>query len=421
MWVTSEALRDRVPLGGFPWGRLAYGQTSTTLTPYAALAGAPAVTFAVSLLGALLAYAVLNRRRPRQVVAALVGVALVSTAGGLVALPTEGQTMGGPASVTVAVIQGDVPQAGMDAFGDQRAVVLGNHVRETERLAADVRAGTAARPDLVVWPENASDLDPFRDDDARAQIQQAVDAIDVPVLVGAVVQAPDDPTHVWNTGIVWMPSTSPQPGPGDYYVKQHPVPFGEWVPARTVLAKLISRFDQVPRDFAAGVSTGVLMVGPARLGDLICFEVSYDELGRAAVRGDGVHGELEGLGGRILAVQTNNATYGRTGQPEQQLAMSQLRAVEHGRAILIAATSGISAIVRPDGSISPSLPEFTAGYLVEKVPLRDDLTISDRVGAVPELVGVGVMLVLLVLALRGRRRPGDIGSAPSLTSEESVL
>jgi apolipoprotein N-acyltransferase len=354
-------------------------------------------------------------------VAALVGVALVSTAGGLVALPTEGQTMGGPASVTVAVIQGDVPQAGMDAFGDQRAVVLGNHVRETERLAADVRAGTAARPDLVVWPENASDLDPFRDDDARAQIQQAVDAIDVPVLVGAVVQAPDDPTHVWNTGIVWMPSTSPQPGPGDYYVKQHPVPFGEWVPARTVLAKLISRFDQVPRDFAAGVSTGVLMVGPARLGDLICFEVSYDELGRAAVRGDGVHGELEGLGGRILAVQTNNATYGRTGQPEQQLAMSQLRAVEHGRAILIAATSGISAIVRPDGSISQSLPEFTAGYLVEKVPLRDDLTISDRVGAVPELVGVGVMLVLLVLALRGRRRPGDIGSAPSLTSEESVL
>jgi apolipoprotein N-acyltransferase len=110
-------------------------------------------------------------------------------------------------------------------------------------------------------------------------------------------------------------------------------------------------------------------------------------------------------------VQTNNATYGHTGQPEQQLAMSRLRAVEHGRAVLIAATSGISAIIAPDGSMVGLLGEYTAGYLVESVPLRDELTISDRLGAVPELVAVLASIALLFLAYRGRRRDEHVGSA----------
>jgi apolipoprotein N-acyltransferase len=419
LWVLSEALRDRVPLGGFPWGRLAFGQTATTLTPYAALAGAPAVTFAISLIGALLAFAWVERRRPRATVAALVGVALVSSLGGLVPLPTDGEVGGGPGTVTAAVVQGNVPGAGMGAF-DTRAIVLQNHVRETLQLAADVKAGRVPAPDVVVWPENSTDIDPFVDASAHDQIQQAVDAVGVPVLVGAVVNAPADPDHIWNVGIVWNPSTAPDPGPSSYYVKQHPVPFGEWIPARGLLARLISRFDRVPRDFAAGDSTGVLQLGPARIGDLICFEVAYDELGRAAVRGDGVTGELAGLGARLITVQTNNATYGRTGQPEQQMAMSRLRAVEHGRSVLIAATSGISAIITPDGRVSSSLPEFTAGYLVQQVPLRDSLTVADRVGALPELVAAAAALALVAMAAFGRRRDTDVGSTIDQSTEESV-
>ena len=415
MWVLSEALRDRVPLGGFPWGRLAFGQTATTLTPYAALAGAPAVTFAVSLLGALLAFAWVERRHPRATVAALVGVALISSLGGLVPIPTDGE--GTTDSVTAAVVQGNVPGAGMGAF-DTRAVVLENHVHETERLAADVKAGKVPQPDVVIWPENSTDIDPFVDASAHAQIQRAVDAIGVPVLVGAVVNAPADPDHIWNVGIVWQPSSSPDAGPGQYYVKQHPVPFGEWIPARGLLSKLIARFDRIPRDFAAGDSTGVLQLGPARIGDLICFEVAYDELGRAAVRGDGVTGDLAGLGARLLTVQTNNATYGYTGQPEQQMAMSRLRAVEHGRAVLIAATSGISAIITPDGRVTQSLPEFTAGYLEQQVPLRDSLTLSDRVGAVPEIAASLAAIVLLAVAAFGRRHTSDVGSNLHQPSEE---
>ena len=420
MWVLSEALRGRVPLGGFPWGNLAFGQTSTTLTPYAALGGAPLVTFAIALVGSLLAYAFLSRRRPPQAAAALVSVALVCTAGLLVPLPTAGETGGGAAYVTAAVVQGSVPSQGFDAFG-QRAAVLSNHVRETERLAADVAAGLTVKPELVIWPENSTDIDPLVDDWARSQIQQAADAIGVPVLVGAVVTTPNDSTHIWNVGIVWLPTSSGSPGPDDYYVKQHPVPFGEWVPARAILSKIISRFDMVPRDFAAGQSTGVLQVGPARLGDLICFEVAYDDLARAAVRGDGVQGPLAGQGARVLAVQTNNATYGGTGQLEQQMAMSRLRAIEHGRVVLIAATSGISAIVRPDGTLAGTIPEGSAGYLVERIPLRDTLTVADRLGALPEYAAGLTALVLIAVAGLGRRRARAIGSETNLSPEESVL
>ena len=189
---------------------------------------------------------------------------------------------------------------------------------------------------------------------------------------------------------------------------------------RGLLSKLITRFDRVPRDFGAGTSTGVLDVGPARLGDLICFEVAYNDLSRNAVLGIGVEGPLAGQGARILAVQTNNATYGYTGQPEQQLAMSRLRAVEHGRAVLVAATSGISAVLSPDGTVSQSLPEFTPGYLVEKVPLRDSITVSDRLGAWPELLMVlGALAMLMLVAFR-RRTSGTVGSDPSTSMEESL-
>ncbi|MDV7390524.1 nitrilase-related carbon-nitrogen hydrolase, partial [Arthrospira platensis SPKY1] len=95
----------------------------------------------------------------------------------------------------------------------------------------------------------------------------------------------------------------------------------------------ISRFERIPKDFDRGDRPGILQLGPVVVGDVICFEISYDGLVRQTVR----------AGARVIVVQTNNATYGGTSQPAQQIAMSQLRAVEHGRDVLVAATSGITA------------------------------------------------------------------------------
>ncbi|WP_433461375.1 apolipoprotein N-acyltransferase [Spirillospora sp. CA-128828] len=396
LWVGEELLRGRVPFGGFPWARLAFSQTATPLTPYASYGGAPLVTFLTALIGGLLACAALAAHRayrarqarasgpetgegaaPRTwrtlVPAAVCLAAVAAVVGGGTLIPTPAS--GRP--VTVAVIQGNVPRLGLDFLG-QRKAVLNNHVKATHELAAQVRAGKVAKPQLVVWPENASDLDPYAEPDAYNAIDGAVKDVGVPVLVGALTDTPDG-EKVENRGIVWDPET----GPGDYYVKRHPVPFGEYLPFRDVLTKLITRFQRIPRDFAKGTRSGVMRLGPVNIGDVICFEVAYDKEVRDVARGN------------ILVVQTNNATYGKTSLPPQQIAMSRLRAVEHGRTILVAATSGISAIVAPDGRMIDRSREFVPDIQVASVPARTSRTLSDRLGEAPEwtlaLLGLGAL------------------------------
>jgi apolipoprotein N-acyltransferase len=409
LWVAQEWARDRVPFGGFPWGRLAFGQAHGPLLPLAALGGAVLVTFVTALLGGMLGWLLLARRTAWAVLAAG-GVAAAAVGGAAaVALPVAGTTTGGPARTVVALIQGNVPRLGLGEF-DQRRAVTADHVAQTQALAADVAAGRVPRPDLVLWPENASDDDPFHDAIARAMIETAVRAVGVPVLVGAVLDGPGD--HVRNAAIVWSPTT----GPGQIYVKRHLVPFGEYLPGRSVLTRLIGRFSLIPHDFAAGTRPGVLQVGPANLADVICFEVADDSVVRDAVLG----------GGRLISVQTNNATYehigddGHGGETAQQLEMSRLRAVEHGRAVLVTATSGVSAVIAPDGRVLFRTGVFTPARLVADVPLRDPRTVADRLGAWPErgLVVAALLLLLVGQVARHRRGPA-LDTAPD--SMESLL
>jgi apolipoprotein N-acyltransferase len=399
LWVAEEWARDRVPFGGFPWGRLAFANTGSPFTPLAALGGAPLVTFAVALTGTLAAVVVLalvrTRRRedgprrpgPRAAVVALVLAGAVTASGYAVPVHTKAAD-----SVDIAVVQGNVQQPGMDFLG-RPMQILNNHVEATLRLAERIKAGKVKRPDLVLWPENSSDLDPFRYPQARERIDEAVKAVGVPILVGALVDHPGSKGYIENQGIVWDPQT----GPGASYTKQHPVPFGEYVPFRDELSKFITRLQRIPHDFWPGDHTGVLQVGPARLGDVICFEVAYDEIVRDTVND----------GARLIVVQTNNATYGLTGQPEQQLVMSKLRAVEHGRAVVTAATSGISAVVSPDGTVLQRTEEFTQDVITARVPLRDEVTVADRVGAAPEwflaMVGILSCAAALIVGAAGRR------------------
>ena len=383
LWVAQEAARGRVPFGGLPWGRLAFAETAAPFTSYAAVGGAPLVTFATALAGALLAAAVLHIRTAQRSAALLLLAAVAVPTSGLV-VPTGA---GEGKRVTVALVQGGVPGSGMD-FEGEREQVLRNHVDATRRLAADVRSGVVAAPDLVIWPENASDIDPFTDPGARALIDGAVRDIGVPVLVGAVLDGPGA-DYVSNSGIVWDPTT----GPGDRYVKRHPVPFGEYIPFRAQLSGIVERLEQIPRDFFAGDEPGNLTVGPAEVGDVICFEVAYDGLVRDVVAG----------GADVLVVQTNNATYNGTGQPQQQMAMSRLRAVEHGRSVLVAATSGISAIVDADGTVVKRAPERTARNLVADVTLHEGTTVADRLGGGPEWLLAALGLVTVGLGVRRRR------------------
>ena len=283
-----------------------------------------------------------------------------------------------------------MPRLGLD-FNAQREAVLRNHVDATHRLAADADAGRVARPDLVLWPENASDIDPLENPDARTLIDGAAAAIGVPILVGTLADGPT-PDTIRNIAYVWDPVS----GPGATYVKRHPVPFAEYIPLRDVARLISSDVDRVGRDFVKGRTAGVLRVGPATVGDVICFEVAYDGL---------IHDVAERS--EMIVVQTNNATFGRSDETWQQLAMGRLRAVEHGRPVLVAATSGVSAVIDPDGHLQARSDVFTADVLVRTVSGRQGSTLSGRLGAGPEWAVVVIALAGLGLAGAGRRRTRD--------------
>ena len=401
LWVAEEFVRSRWPFGGFSWGRLAFSQPDTPFTPLAAVGGAPLVTFAVALSGTLLwrvVQVVLRERRagsgfdrraagPRWAAVMLVGAVVIPLTG--YAVPLRSPDAGEP--LRIAVIQGNVPRLG---FGreQQQAAVLDNHVRETEALAADIRAGKAVKPDVVVWPENGSDMDPYTDPAVREEIQGAVDAVGVPVLVGAVIDANPEGTNVLNRLIVWTPGADG--GMGATYDKTHLVPFGEYLPFRGILTKLIKRFNMIPRDFVPGHGRGDLDLGGVPVAAVICFEVAYDDVVRNAVNG----------GGQVLLVPSNNASYMGTGQTYQQLAIARLRAVEHGRWTLEAATSGVSAVIDPRGHVLARTGEYQARYLDMQVRRSTERTLADRVGAAPEY-----LLALLGLAAAVGR--GGAGTA----------
>lgn len=392
VWVLVEALRAVVPWGGFPWGRLAHALVDSPLVGFVHLGGVSVLSAVAAAIGTLLAGVVLAAADRDGVRAgtAVVLVLLAFVAGAVLRAVVEPPTVSGQA--TVAVVQGNVPRAGLD-FAGQREAVLTNHVEATRALADDVAAGRATQPDLVLWPENSSDIDPFADASVSARISEVVAEVAAPTLVGALVGT-DDGTQVENTAIVW----DPVDGPGDTYVKRHPVPFGEYIPGRELLAPLIGRLDRVPRDMRAGTEPGVLQVGPMTAGVVICFEIAYDAE---------VHDTVSG-GGQAIVVQTNNATYGRTGQPDQQFAISRLRAIEHGRDVVVASTSGISGIVRADGTVVEQTEEFTQRVLVEPVDLRDQLAFATVAGPTMSWV-LGALGALGVLAAALLRRGRPVG------------
>ena len=378
--VAVEGLRARAPFGGLTWGRLAFGQSDGPLLEWAALGGAPLVGAGVAVLGLGLLEAV--HGRPRVALPLLALPLLGATA---VPVPTTGQPL------EVAAVQGDVPRSGIGAFAED-LLVLGNHVRQTRRLAAEVDAGLRPRPDLVVWPENASDQDPRTEPESRALLDEASSAIGQPFLLGAVLREPGD--QLSNGLLVWGEDGVQ----GTVYRKKHLVPFGEYLPLRSLVERLYpDARTLLARDFRPGARVGLVLLNGVPLAVGTCFEVAFDDLPREAVR----------AGGELLVLPSNNASYGRSAQSAQQLAMARLRAVEHGRSTVVPTTSGISALIAPDGRVVERSRLFEPALLQAALPRRTALTVATRWGAQVEAGLVALLLVPVVpgLARRLSRRP----------------
>ena len=390
LWVLAEWLKATIPFGGFPWGVIGFTQDNSPLLVIAHFGGAPLVSFAVALVGFSM-YAITvevvrwwrSDHRTGRVLAPAVLLPGVSVALVLltVALATpyvrqSGAGAGEDPTTTVAAVQGNVPRLGLE-FNAQRRAVLDNHVRETLRLAEDVRTGRAPQPSVVIWPENSSDIDPTTNRDAADQIDVAADAIHAPILVGTVVSAPgytpEDP-QASNTVIVWDGVN----GPGERHDKKIVQPFGEYLPWRSFF-RLLSSFADRAGYFVPGTGNGVVHAAGIPIGVTTCYEVIFDRAARESVLN----------GAQFIAVPNQQRDVRRVDERAATLPSRRLRAVEHDRYVVVAGTTGISAVIGPDGHELARTEWFEPAYLDAQIRLKTSLTPATRWG--PEVQGLLVL------------------------------
>ena len=382
LWVALEQLRSVAPFGGFPWGVLGFSQVDGPLLNLAAWGGTAVVSLVVVAAGYASAALVLTPGV--RAVAGAVGTAAVVAASGLL-VPAATAESG---EIAVTAVQGNVPVRGAEAAGQARQITA-NYRTLTEGLAAD---GTVT--DVVVWPESAADLDPRTHPDVEADVNAAQAAIGVPLLFGTQRYTE---TLRYNEYLGWQDGKA-----FAVYAKQHPVPFGEYIPYRDFFRRLSSAVDLVGVDMAAGEEPGVMDVPVRSLGrDVtfgigICFEVAYHELLRESVS----------LGAELIVIPTNNASFGFTQEATQQLALTRFRAVEHGRSTIQVSTVGVSAMFLADGTVVERSSDelYTEWSATATLPLRTSLTVADRLGDWPRNLIWALALAWVGIAAAGSRR-----------------
>lgn len=410
-WVMIEFVYSRVPFGGFGWTRIAYTAVDTPLAGYLPVVGVVGLSFSVALVGSLIAWIVAAHwptgRGPRAGRILPIGRVLLIGAGSIGLLLLGGAGMRSyhperagpdPETVRVGVVQGNVPGRGIEALGRMRSVT-NNHLSETVDLMARARLGQVPPPDFLLWPENSTDIDPQVDAVTRSVVWSAARLAGRPILVGAVTRGPG-PGERQTTAMWW----DPVQGVLATYHKQNLVPFGEWIPFREQLLPLVPLLAQVGPQSVPGTEPGVLRVPVGgrtiAVGDVICFELAYDGTVYDTVTG----------GAQVLLVQSNNATYGGTGQVEQQFAITRARAMETRREIAVATTNSVSGFIDADGRVLQRTEEFTSASFVVTMPLRSTITPAVRLAPWLDRALAAFALVCVLVALAGRRPSDSLGS-----------
>jgi apolipoprotein N-acyltransferase len=381
VWVLVEFARSNIPFSGFPWGRLAHTVVDSPLDGYVRLVGMPATSGIVAALAAGLAWWWVHGAYRIWLIA---GVAALTMGVGAV-LPTG---LAGSDELhreaEIALVQGNVPG---EFLTWKSGEIFDLHAKQTRKLVRRIAAGEQPRPDVVLWPENSTDVDPGRDPEQVARIKSLSAQLGAPILVGGIFDGPT-PDTAYNAGVLWTPS-----GPRERYIKRTIVPYGEYVPFRQVVGPMVPSFDRfIPRDMLPGDEPGVIPAGDVVLGDAICWDIAYDNQVRSNVQG----------GAQVLVVQTSNASFTGTYQPEQQFKISRLRAIETGRWVLVPSTNGISGIIDASGRVVARAPLREPATLAAAIPLAHGTTLGVLLGPWLEYLIAALGVVGIGLAWRRR-------------------
>ena len=356
LWTAREWVSINLPYGGFPWSRVAQALSDSFLSSLVYFVGISGLSFvSVFITVALLQAIESHWKNYREHVLSLISTVGVFVIAALFIVPAGAES----GDVTIAAVQGNA-NAGLFANAE-RGTFLRNHLEATELLDGDPLKDSI---DLIVWPENASDLSPQSDDLAKLQINAIVEKYQVPLIFGAITESGDE---IFNSSLYFAPGQ----GQIDQYDKKRPVPFAEYVPDRDFWYLLApDLIGLVSRGYTFGTRDGIFEFEDKYLGVLICFEVAIDDIGR----------ELVHDGAQIILSQTNNADFGRSDETFQQAALARLRAIETGRTLVNISTVGVSKIFLADGSIVDQLPIFEPGTMVQTLPLRTSITPAIAIG-----------------------------------------
>ena len=356
VWVLLEYLRSYA-LTGFPWALVAYTQSqATALIQFSDITGAWGVSFLVLMVNAA-AYIILSSLRSgkafkkTQLVIACC-VFLCAYIYGMTRISSVSRINSDPSRpVSVSVIQGNIPQ---EIKWDNRA---GEYIMNT--YSGLSRRAVADKPDLIVWPEAAVPAILSEGSDYKRGLEGLVSSMGVPLLTGAVTQSNGS---YFNSAVLFE-----QNAPEQQYDKIHLVPFGEYIPLRSVFGFLetIVPIGEVQR----GVDYRVFRLGGAdnaygpAFSVLICYEDAFPDISRRMALN----------GAQFLITVTNDAWYQRTSAPYQHFQASVFRAVENRMWMVRSANTGVSGFIRPDGTTAGIVVGqggnaiFNAGYLTGQI------------------------------------------------------
>jgi apolipoprotein N-acyltransferase len=361
LWALGEWIRSWL-LTGFPWLNLGYSQTDSALAGLAPVCGVFGISLAVVFTAAAIV-SLLNAGRKKQL---LLGIVIVLVWAGSWLLGKVEWTTGDGGEISVAVIQGAVPQE-----IKWRPEMRG----PTMDLYRDLTQPHLQR-DLIIWPEAAIPAYFHQVPGFIDELSGSVQARGNHLLTGMPVYENSSENHY--NGVVLLGNET------RFYFKKHLVPFGEYLPLDFLLGGLIRFFNIPISDFSAGPDVRpVLDAGGFRIGISVCYEDTFGEEVIQAIPEAG-----------ILVNISNDAWFGDSAAPHQHLQMARMRAQETGRHLLRATNTGISAIIDEKGRIVSRIPQFEPGSISGNVPLFSGHTPYSRTGNYPV-----VLVCLLVLGI----------------------
>lgn len=372
LWIAVEFLRGHFPFKGFGWGRIAFSQADSPFAQLARFGGAPLLGFVVAVLA--LSIYLAFKRELRLMIFPLLAVLAFSVIANASAPPLPKKNF------SFLAVQGGVPSLGLD-FNSRATAVFENHLYTTVAYLKSHR--TSAQ--VVLWPENSIDVDPFKNELVRVQLQSVADTFKIPLIVGAVLQ---HGSNFQNASILWEPHV----GPTSIYIKRHLTPFGEYIPLRGI-AELVSPYARNVVDFVPGDRIIIHKVANAKFAPIICFELLDDASGQEMAKRS-----------NAFVVQTNSATFGLSPESDQQLGITRIRSIEHQRYSISISTSGVSALVDPKGRVTHRSAQNRSAVIDASIGLSDSTSISDRYGSKIEAILVLFPPILLGLGMARRRR-----------------